>query len=124
MGSTYLFKIVVTHSLLAARCCGGHGGLALFTTSGGALSLLLDRLGLRSRGTLLGKHFVPQVVGQLAVLGTEFAEAILRNPIVPATIISFVNKRTSFPRGINNCVVRVVERRRVRRGIEVRVGQA
>jgi hypothetical protein len=81
---THLFELVVAHPLLAARCSGRHRSLSLLAASGGALCLLFRRLRLRPCGTLSDEHFVPQVVGQLAVLGTELAHPILGHPVVPA----------------------------------------
>ena len=32
-----------------------------------------------------GEHFVPETVGQIPVLLSELAKAVLRNPVVPAS---------------------------------------
>ena len=86
-GWTYLFKVLVTQTLLSTRC-GRHRSLALFASSSGALCFLLDGLDLLPSDALSLEHLMPQLVCQFSVLWNHLANTILRYPVVPASLVS------------------------------------
>jgi hypothetical protein len=88
---------MVSVPLRASRGNGGDRGLALLTTTGRALRLLFVGNRRCSCSTLSGQHFVAEAVGQIPVLLSKFAKAVLRHPVVPASYCQGLKMRYQEP---------------------------